>query len=378
MSRTASASAVVINCSGWIQGKGLELIKDIVLQSNLTDLIYTSTAGPDEVVHTLSKACKHIGSALHQVSSQPYQDVTRTASELRAMQSISYFHVTEPEAGNLRWDGRPLTHKSPVMMPYAGPKQAIFAVMVLGDEQNSELYPAILDGSVVGVVLVEDNTAVPGAMDSIDANAFNDDVDDQPPAHDESLEDRTSITIHDTLGDLNEDAAKALETPSHLTHLSISRTSTGIPYMPPTDHTVSPLAPARTRCVGQALICGIDAEAQCFLVSTPIPALALQDLHKQKRKIVIVRGKLDTPTWAYKEEFEYDKSRRRRREKSANEREGGNDGTGERDDGEEAELRAWAERQPWISVAEGRGKGKGKARRIRRDIRYRGQGDAGG
>ena len=372
--RSASASALVINCCGWIQGSGLELIKAIVMKATVTDIIYTSTAGPDEVVDTLATACKHTGSSLHQISSQPYQEGTRTASDLRALQTISYFHLAEPEAGNLRWDARPLTKRPPVVVPYAGPKQAIFAVILVGDEQKPELYPSIFDGSLVAVVLIENDNAIDGLLESTDASlddACLDNVDDI----DGEL---SSATVRGALSSLHHNTTSSPQTPTYLTHPSVRRTPTEIPYVPPKDHTVPSLPPAHTRSLGQALIRGIDISSQCFHLLTPIPVSELQELHKQNRKIVLVRGKLDTPTWAYKEEAEYERSRRRRKKRRADVEKVGEEeadmGEDEEDE-EDEELRAWAKGQPWISVAEWGGKGRGKARRIRRDIRSRGQGD---
>ena len=79
---------------------------------------------------------------------------------------------------------------------------------------------------------------------------------------------------------------------------------------------------------------------------------------------MLVRGKLDTPTWAYAEQFEYEKARRRQREKVL----------GEKEEFGADDVREWAEGQPWASVVDGGRSGSGKVRRVRRDIRYRGQG----
>ena len=92
---------------------------------------------------------------------------------------------------------------------------------------------------------------------------------------------------------------------------------------------------------------------------------------------MLVRGKLDTPTWAYKEEMECEKSMRETREKLRATNEATDIAEGE-DNGEGGEakhetvdeLREMVEIQPWLSIVEGGAK-SAKARKVRRDIRYR-------
>ena len=361
-------SLVLVNCPGWIQGKGLEILKDIIITTEATDVVYTSIAGPEDVVSVLQKACSRTGASLHIVPSQPYQDEAgRTASDLRAMQTLSYFHITEPDAGSLMWNPRPLTEEAPIIVPYAGPTQAIFAVLIHGDEQDPDFFPTILDGSVVGLVLIEEDSAIPigDVKSTLDSSAFNDleagkdmenQVDSTPGALPQSLSDESQPTSSE-----------------HLSHPSVSRTRHSIPYLPPIGKITSPLSPAQTRSLGQALIRSIDIRTKCFHLLTPVLRQELQEFYRQKKKIVLVRGKLETPTWAYKEDLECEKARRRRSAKVL-----GADETTDDDVGAAGKeyLRQWAEGRPWVDVVE-EGRATGKARKIRRDIKYRAQ-SAGG
>ena len=386
LSNLDPAYTLVINCSGWIQGSGLDLSLQLLSFSDATDVIYTSTTGPDGIDDVLATACNVRGSLLHRVSSQPFQDVTSSASKLRSMQTLSYFHLAEPEAGNLRWNPSPLTDRPPLIIPYVGPQQAIFAVMILGDEQNPEFFVSILDGSLVGIVLIEDDDAIPrarGAHVSSSSNGTTEKIDnryvDQPDVEPDHLHhfdspDRDSRSSSPRLSNsmLQPYMQHSLsaDAPEHQKHSSIHRSSLGIPYLASINQRTAALSPSHTRSLGQAMIRSIDKESHTFHLLTPIPEIELQSLHQQKRKIVLVRGKLDPPTWAYKEDLENERSRRRRQMKVLGDIQ--DDPMNER---EEKETRGWAENQSWVSIAEAKRKESAKVRRVRRDIRYRGHAD---
>lgn len=386
--KTRKTFPLIFNCSGWIQGGGLDLLVALIGQIPLTDVIYTSTSGPEEVVDTLGQACSARHLSLQQLSSQPSPSPAKSASELRMMQTLSYFHLSDPEDGNLRWDPSPLTERAPLVVHYAGPNQAIFAVMILGDAINVESFDCVLEGCVVGIVVLEDDSAIPVEVveasqdplasshsDGESSSSPNDLMDeDHPSVENESqglsmkeivdvdhLPTNVDPSGHRAVGD-----QQVTATPDHLVHRAIRRTSTGIPYLPPVNHTTIPLSPKSSHSLGQALIRSIDSKTKALHLLTPVPSSTLQSLHAQKRKIVLVRGKLDTPTWAYKEDLEREKSRGKMREREL----GGKVEYGAGD------VRMWARKQPWASVVEGGRKGSARARRVRRDLRYRGQ--AGG
>lgn len=334
MARDHRPCPLIINSSGWIQSTGLELLSDLIHGMSLTDAIYMSTSGPEDVVETLQEATSRSNVTFHQLTSQSSDFASRTAADFRMMQTLSYFHISEPEGEyfEMRWNPWLLTRTVPLVIHYAGPKQAILAVTTVDNAPNLEFLDSILDGSVVGVVAVDQsNKALTGDNDS--AGAFE---------QDESLLDQTA------------DRPK---------QVSIQRTATEIPYLSSSNHTTSPLSPGRSFSLGQALIRGIDATNKTIHLLTPVLATTLQ---AQSPNIVLVRGSLDTPTWAYKENLELEKAKRRVRERRLD--------TNEVLDGEE--RRRWVEKQPWASIVDGGRRSSGKVRRVRRDIRYRPVGEA--
>lgn len=337
---------LVVNCSGWIQGSGLELLVNFIKRLHLTDVIYMSTAGPDDVVSELATAATTSGTALHQLSSQPSDEVTRTAADLRMMQTSSYFHLDDCEIDNLRWNPLPLTRIPPLVVHYAGPKQGILAVLVLGDKQSPDFMETILEGRLVGIVVIENNDALPTA----------------------ELHQPLEIDGDETDMDMDNPTSEPSETPDHSTptiHPSIPRTLTGIPYVLPTNHTTPPLSPTTSHSLGQALIRSIDPYTNTLHLLTPIPPSTIHHtLQNPHQSIILMHGNLDTPTWAYAEDFEHEKAMRRRREVVL----------GEKEEGVDECVRGWVEGQPWAEVGEGR-RGSAKVRRVRRDIRYRAQAD---
>ena len=350
--RSHGPCPLIVNCSGWIQGSGFEILANLIRNLSLTDVIYMSTSGPEEVIDALSEAATQTNTSLHQLSSQASNVATRTAADLRMMQTVSYFHLDEAEDGNLRWNPYPLTNQPPFVVHYAGPKQAIHAVMVLGDAQNPEFLGSILDGSVVSISVIEAETA---------SSASNHEEDRRGARGDDEREGSFTADAMQDVDDLEFEGSP--KTPT------LPRTPEGIPYIPATHHIVEPLSPSHSYSLGQALIRSIDTRAQAFHILTPVPPCKLVELHNHpNRKIILVRGRLDTPTWAYAEDMNFERERARLRE-----RELGSDDEGY---GQE-DVRQWVAKQPWASVVDGGRSGSGKLRRIRRDIRYRGQGTEG-
>ncbi|KAG8529062.1 uncharacterized protein KY384_005697 [Bacidia gigantensis] len=353
LSESEPGATLLINSAGWIQGRGYDLLMELLSDLRATDIIYTSTTGPDDVIEGLVKACDANGTQLHQVASQPFPDEANTASDLRAMQSLSYFHLAESEAGNLRWNSQLLMEMPPMLAPYSGPKQCIFAAMILGEYFNPDFLVSILDGSTVGLVLIENDLAI----DSLRSH----------PTYGESGSLNDGINSEESL-------ARKGGIQSQM-HSAIRRSPDEIPYLQPEQNT-APLLPECSRSLGQALIRSIDLRNKVFHLYTPVSASELQRLHFENRKIILARGRLDIPAWAYKEELEYEKSLHGKGHPPLGFGKGpSKDKTSEESEinGLMAEMQNVTRKQPWVSVVE-RGRSKDpKARRVRRDIRYKGQ-----
>ncbi|KAL8676042.1 MAG: hypothetical protein Q9186_007397 [Xanthomendoza sp. 1 TL-2023] len=319
---------LVVNTAGWIQGTGLELVSDLIRQLNLTDVIYTSTSGPSEVVDSISQATEEGNTRLHFLTSQPVEAVPRSAADLRAMQTLSYFHLDEPELGHIRWNATPIDDMNTLPVHYSGSNQSIYAVQLLGPELDPEFLGQVLEGCIVGLVVVDDDAALPIPFDMIDGDVAFDQPQDSTP----------SASYHNL-------------------HSPLPRTPEQIPYIPSTAHLTPPLSPTHSHSIGQAYIRAIDTESHIFHLITPVPHATFTSLHKEQKKLVLVRGSLDTPTWAYKEGLF-----KQMRHHHALEKEG----LGEGREWAKEDTKRWAEGRPWVS-AEGRRKGE-RVKKVRKDL----------
>ena len=342
MARQYRSCSLIINSAGWIQGNGLELLSELIHAMDLTDVIYLSTSGSEGIFDTLAQATKRAANmTFHQLSSQSSDFLTRPAADFRMMQTLSYFHISEREGDydNIQWNPQPLTHIAPLVIHYAGLKQAILGITILGDAPNVERNIKLsgttlentLNGSLVGVVALDQSSG--------------------PVIREHGI---VGTVDHDT--DMTDLGAETSD------HMLILRTATELPYLCSFNRTRSLLSPQQSFSLGQALIRGIDSTNKTLHLLTPIPIGTLQS---HSPNIVLVRGTLDTPTWAYREDFELAKAARRSRDRTLSTDEGF---AGE-------EMRRWAERQPWAGVVDGGRRSSGKVRRVRRDIRYRPVGD---
>ena len=375
---------LVVNCAGWIQGTGLEVLLDLINLRCLTDIVYTSTRGPLEVVESITEIANQVRIPLHFLSSQGPEIATKTAADLRVMQTLSYFHLDEPEAGNLRWSPTPISEQAPLVVHWSGDKQALFAVMTLDDDLDPDTLTNVLDSSIIGLVVIEDDGAMPddsnpnitygrkesrkieGAGLTNNAVQQHQDCTYSFPTASENMAEPNVLPPHSqNFNEIGPSDVKARE--EHLGRFIVARNADEIPYVRSERRSASPLDPTRSYSLGQALIRGIDHENKCFYLLTPVPEKTLVALHRQKTKIVLVWGSLDTPTWASREDLEQGASLRRRLRKRYPE-------AADRFDAQDA--REWAARTPYANAIDQRVKSvSGKVWRVRRDLKPRASGD---
>lgn len=390
---------LVVNSAGWVQGAGLDVLLEIIKLRRISDIVYTSTRGPREVVEALSEAAVKVRIPVHYLTSQGSEIATRTAADFRMMQTLSYFHLDGFEAGNLRWNSNPISEQIPLVVHWAGDKQALFAVMFLSNEIDPETMLMAMNGCTVGIVVIEDDQAIPdSSRPDVSDNPLEDhDARDTADVGmiDEATKSQGDVLIadrEDSMSDIDsysENLADAQsiqgpETPSartsrtppiedhptaHLHHPSISRNTSDIPYISagPSTRFSRPLDPTKSHSLGQALVRGIDPQNQCFHLLTPIPPSTLTNLHRQKKKIVLVRGRLDMPNWANRESWEKGAALRRRIRKQDPEA---------ADRFEAQDAREWAGRTPGVSALRERVRSvSARVWRVRRDIKMRAGGD---
>lgn len=263
---------LVINCSGWVVGSAITAMNTLIQQSPLSDLVLMQPVEP-ETVDLLGNAIP--SATVWTMPMLPKRAQPRTSAELRAMQTMSYFHITQPMDGRVNWTSQPLSRMSPWKAKYTGRNVAFMAIMSYGEGINPEFLSTILNGMTVAIVVIESHAAFSQPESGNDARSSD------------SYQYSSPRTVQQ----------------------SIRRTSRGLPYIGP-DATglVRPLDPRYSRCIGLALVRGIDVRNQELQLVTPIPSSTIRTL--EGSKTVLVRGKFDCPDWAFLEDIHHRSTRR--------------------------------------------------------------------
>ncbi|KAI5288416.1 Polynucleotide 5'-hydroxyl-kinase grc3, partial [Ascosphaera aggregata] len=152
--------ALVVNYPGWIFGLGLEIATLFIRTLGLTDLVYMSEKGPAEVIEPLAYAAQESNVKTTILPSQPTDYVSRSSSQLRTMQMMSYFHMSQDENGDNLWSSKPLIESRPMVVSYTGDDKGFLGVMITGSGYDPDFLQELLEGSLVGIVAVEDMTSL--------------------------------------------------------------------------------------------------------------------------------------------------------------------------------------------------------------------------
>lgn len=268
---------LIINYPGWIFGQGLEVATWLVRCLGLSDVVYMSEKGPAEVVDPLGLSAREARVPMTILPSQPTDFVSRSSAQLRSMQIQSYFHISCPTGlSNPVWSSAPISRTRPIVVDYAGDRQGILGIMVVGSQIHSDLLREVLEGSIVGVVAVESPHAVAG-----------EEMDLEQPNGNASLADSIVRTPQEDL-----------------------------PHLLTGSGSCTPLDPKTSHCLGLALIRSIDINSHKIELSTPIPPSQLRESMEQGQNIVLVRGQLDNPKWAISEEYHAARAAERRYQQS--------------------------------------------------------------
>ena len=311
---------LVVNSPGWILGTGLDLLSFVIARIRPREVVYMSEDGPTETVDGLRTACKRTSSFSTLPSQQSDSGGKKTASQLRAMQTMAYFHTRgKTETSHVSWNSSPLSAASPWKVKYSGTGRAFAGIMCYGDQPTSALLAEAINGMVLAAVEIEDEKAL-----------------------------RRRVP-EDTLMDVDVSERKMVNSLEGL----IRRTPEGIPYFDQCEGET--LDPTYSRSIGLVLVRGVDVENAALQILTPIPHSTLQEIRQNGKHMVLVHGQFDAPTWAYTEDL-YER-----------EFSGVEDDENESD--EEISAAAGVNR-PWVQgVAEGRRKQAGTGTwRVRRDL----------
>lgn len=227
---------LVINSCGWVSGSGATSIKELVIQLRLTDVVILSPIESSLDSDIRAKVNTHV------IQKRQGRTSQKNPAELRAMQTMAYFHHKATENGLSSWIDKPISEIRPWYVRYTGANAGIQAILCYGQSPHPELWGEVINGMVVAIVQVE--------SDALDLEA-------------------TKYTSMESL-----------------------------PYVISTvDGCSLPLDPRKSQCLGLALVRGIDCETKRIHLVTPLAEAVIATL--SKRPTLLVRGSFDSPNWAY-------------------------------------------------------------------------------
>jgi polynucleotide 5'-hydroxyl-kinase GRC3/NOL9 len=242
---------LVVVCPAWHQGSGVDLNISLSRMIRPSHLICIGESA-FRAMNTLQEA---LGEAQIQVlQPQPYLSnrPARTASELREMQLLSYFHAEQDSNGLTIWNSMPLSSRRPYHVSYSAERCEFAGIFVFGEipVMYSKMLSTLLNGSLISVIAIED------------ASVLQD----------------TKLCRGE--GD-------------------------NIPYFAagPKGYT-TPFDPEKSCVIGVGLIRGINSEDQTLQILTPIPPQTVADIPHER--LVLAFGALECPGWAYTEDMYYD------------------------------------------------------------------------
>lgn len=259
---------MIVNSCGWVNGLGAAVLTDMFDIVQVTDAIVIEGVEPGlaGAARARSKSCFTLPRA-------PRVQSLRSPADLRAMQTLAYFHARQHVASSPKWTGKAINTFRPLIVTYDGPAAGITAIASYGQTVPADFLGETIDGSLVAIVTCEDDEAMRHALFS-------------------TLADET----------LTEEEAR---TSPNITESYIRRTPEGLPYLPSRQTGyLRPLDPGHSSCQGLALVRGIDTERKELHLVTPLPEGQIAEI--MSKKVILVRGSFDPPEWAYLEDLYLD------------------------------------------------------------------------
>jgi polynucleotide 5'-hydroxyl-kinase GRC3/NOL9 len=250
--RHVTSKPLIVNSCGWTQGGGVEIIQELLRSVLFTDIVLfsnqsTKTSSTSSELETAIAQFRRRETSIHKLSYEPRRP-TRSARELRQMQTMSYFHTEEPIASRPCWNHEPLVQHPGQTIRFKGSKPDVHGVMVYSNPINAELLPRIINGTILALVAIEDP----------------------------SLVQQTNLPSASI---------------PYLIHYHSSGTANSLP-------------PDKSRCLCQVLVRGIDEAGSTLQVFCPFNLASLVTAaHAASESLVLVSGRLDAPAWAYTEEY---------------------------------------------------------------------------
>lgn len=309
------AAPIIINACGWTTGLGAAVLADLYDILPITDTICIE--GVDAGLQQTTQARSQNSFTLPRA---PPRSTVRSPADLRAMQTMAYFHSKPPTPApattskassattTAQWSSKPLSTLRPWIVRYSGPNPGIHATMSYGQDIPTTFLPEILSGALVAIVTAENS---------------------------EDLHQALTTSLPTSASTISESS------------LSISHTPppTRLPYIPspPSSGYLRALDPRFTTCAALALVRAINPQTQELHLLTPLSEAQTASLGS--KKVVLVRGGFDGVEWAYLEDL-YAVDSEKKKEGGG----GGEKGGKKEEEEEDVKARPWVARKEMVGI----------------------------
>ena len=269
------AAPIIINACGWTTGLGAAVLADLYDILPITDTICIE--GVDAGLQQTTQARSQNSFTLPRA---PPRSTVRSPADLRAMQTMAYFHSKPPTPASettskassatntAQWSSKPLSTLRPWIVRYSGPNPGLHATMSYGQDIPTAFLPEILSGALVAIVTAETTQDLHQALST-----------SLPSIPSSSTSEPRSLAISHT------------PPPASLPYIP-SPASAGY---------LRALDPRFTACAALALVRAIDPATQELHLLTPLSEAQTTAL--AGKKVVLVRGGFDSVEWAYLEDL---------------------------------------------------------------------------
>jgi polynucleotide 5'-hydroxyl-kinase GRC3/NOL9 len=223
---------LVINTPGWTKGTGFELLTFLIEIAKPDFIVVLSIAGNDSLARNLHPIASKSESNILLIDSANTVPPTLalTAADHRTLGIMSYFHNIALE----KWDfTKHLTGWKPWVVKYSGSSEerGLMAIAIQGEELLLEDIVLAINGTMVAIILTTSDESV-------------------------------STTPEENIPVIVDRQSKFMD-------------------------------PRISRCVGYALIRGIDVKNECLLLLSPWKPSGRED----GEKIILERGHVNLPVW---------------------------------------------------------------------------------
>ena len=147
---------LIVNTCGWIQGRGLELLRRLTETLQVDDIVYLKPERVDDPADEIQTVVREQCTEFHRVSSPAKPTQRHNAKGLRTLQRLAYLYFDEHAPKDGSWKKAPLQLQKPLELYLQGPRKACFVILTLGHRFDPTFAVSQLEGCFCGLIAIEE------------------------------------------------------------------------------------------------------------------------------------------------------------------------------------------------------------------------------